>query len=154
MSSQDVTRSVNTAVNQMNQNQGGVQMTNTNQNAQFAGATVQKVPSQFNVYDPQTGRNWIEDSTGRRVFPSRPMTGTQLVRINSMRNQLSLPYLNEHNVKSMSIDSASLMIDDLQKLIARITTLDSTVRAWNEAYPQSVQTVQERQAERVRREMK
>lgn len=78
---------------------------------------------QLQVFDQNTGRRILVDANGRRVVPRREMSGTQLVRINSMRNQVGLKYLSEHNVKSMSIDSASLMIDDLMFFIQRYEEL-------------------------------
>lgn len=78
---------------------------------------------QVGIFDQNTGRRIVVDGNGRRVTPKREMTGTQLVRINSMRNQVGLKYLSEHNVKSMSIDSASLMIDDLMFFIAKYEEL-------------------------------
>jgi hypothetical protein len=80
-------------------------------------AQLQKTPLTFNVYDPATGRTWNEDNAGRRITPRRDMTGSQLVAIQSMRSQLGLPMLNNHNVNQMSIDSASRMQDDLRFFI-------------------------------------
>jgi hypothetical protein len=151
MSAHDVPRTIEralvalaTELTQTKPNGVDLIMTNTNQNAMnpIQGASVQKTPLTFNVYDPSTGRTWNEDNAGRRIFARRDMTGTQLVRINSMRKQLQdgfsklgvdvkIPYLNEHNVKSMSIDSASLMIDDYMALINGFNTI---VMAHNAQY--------------------
>lgn len=96
------------SMNMPNQNEGTM-----NPNA----LPLQKTPATFNVYDPNTGRNWTEDSAGRRITPRRDMTGSQLVALQSMRGQLGLPMLNNHNVNQMSIDSASRMQDDLRFFI-------------------------------------
>lgn len=147
MSSNQIPVTVTTALNQHNQNLGGMNMENTNQavkmyltrngeeterKAGLQGWSIrdsftmiepmgrmqlQLTPTQFNVYDPNTGRNFVTDGTGRRITVKKEMTGTQLVRLQSMRNQMGLPTLKDHNVTMMSIDSASLMIDDMQKLI-------------------------------------
>jgi hypothetical protein len=92
-------------------------MNNPYQNANQNGVSLQKTPMTFQVYDPSTGRNWTEDANGRRITPRRDMTGSQLVAIQSMRTQIGLPTLNNHNVSQMSIDSASRMQDDLRWMI-------------------------------------
>jgi hypothetical protein len=103
------------------------------------------------VYDPRTGKTIITDGQGRRVRIKRDMTGTQLVRINSMRNQMGLPYLKEHNVTMMTIDSASLMIDDLLFFIRKeqqnqmqLDRLNAILKALHAEYPQNVDHVLKR----------
>jgi hypothetical protein len=135
----------------------------TNQNNQTQGGSFAPTETVLmkQIFDPNTGRTTTVDQNGRRVTPRRDMTGTQLVRINNMRNQAGLGYLKDHNVAMMSIDSASLMIDDMLHFIARekmqrdtfysmqaqIEHLQSTVDTFKNLYPQYVDAVQKRQNE-------
>lgn len=123
MSASDISKTIQDALaNGLNQNKPNgddltMSMTNPYNNNNQAGTSLMKTPLTFNVYDQATGRNWTEDSNGRRITPRRDMTGSQLVAIQSMRTQIGLPTLNNHNVSQMSIDSASRMQDDLRWMI-------------------------------------
>lgn len=181
MSALDVPRMIHAALatsqNQTKPNGDDLTMNNsTNQamdmNQGMQQPAVQKTPLTFNCYDPSTGRTWNEDNMGRRITRRPDMTGTQLVRINSMRNQVGLPYLNEHNVKNMSIDSASLMIDDMMAIIKKYEDLRMNfgieykkLQEQNEVLLQqldeslkdpkvAVELAKQRQAENMKREMK
>lgn len=126
-------------------------MTNPYNNEANQGTTtnqmnLQKVPTQFNVYDPATGRNWTEDANGRRITPRRDMTGTQLVNINSRITQFNnivtkyqqgekktlLPFLNDHNVRQMSIDSASYLIDELHFINNQLMMIEQGFKQYQE----------------------
>jgi hypothetical protein len=119
---------------------------------------LQKIPTQFNVYDPNTGRNWTEDASGRRVFNRQPITGTQLVNINSRITQFNkviarfnedekakIPFLNDHNVRSMSIDSASLMIDTYAFINSQLEMIvkgfDAYIAQQREEYEKQVEVL-------------
>jgi hypothetical protein len=51
-------------------------------------------------------------------------TAKQLITIQSLRVQLGLKPLDSYQVKCLSINSASVMIDDLSKLLNTIESLE------------------------------
>lgn len=118
-----------------------------------------KTPTQFNVYDPRTGRTALVNGDGRRVTKRTEMTGSQLVAINSFRKQIGLQYMSDRNVKYMSIDTASMLIDDYQRLIAimmqyadKIKRMEDTIESMASDPQVAAQITLQRQAERVQRE--
>jgi hypothetical protein len=149
-------RNVSMSMNQPNQNQfnalsGSVVNMNDPQ--------LVKTPVQFNVYDPRTGRTALVNSEGRRVTKRTEMTGSQLVAINSFRKQVGLQYMSDRNVKYMSIDTASMLIDDYQRLVAimmkyaeKIKMMEDTMEAMANDPQVAAQITLQRQAERVQKE--
>lgn len=126
--------------------QNGATTNSMNQEGSSAPMNIQKVPTQFNCYDPSTGRSWNEDANGKRITRFNPITGTQLVNINSRITQFNtlvtkyqqgerkeiLRFLNDHNVKNMSIDSASFLIDALQFITAQVQMIENGFRMYQE----------------------
>ena len=170
MSALDVPRTISAALateKQQTNPKGDALTMSMNQpnNVSMNGAPLQKTPATFNVFDPTTGRNWTEDLNGRRITVRQDIRGKQLVRINSMRNALGLKYLSEHNVSSMSLDSASLMIDDLiyfnnginilrQKHADEVAMLNDTIDSILADPKVAAELAKQRQAENMKREMK
>jgi hypothetical protein len=146
-------------------------MTNQNATTQMNTQEEQYAPTETvlmkQIYDRNTGRSIIVDGSGRRITPRRDMTGSQLVSINSLRKQLNRPYLSDHNVKQMSVDSASLMIDDLQFFVnrermqrdtfysmdARIKELEGILHELNSKIPNEVELAKKMQAQRIQNEL-
>ena len=54
-------------------------------------------------------------------------TGAQLTTIQSLRKELGIRLLSNYEVKCMSINSASIMIDDLQKFKNTIESIKGGV---------------------------
>lgn len=151
-------RNVKMSMNQPNQNQVNA----------LSGSVINmndpeliKTPVQFNVYDPRTGRTALVNESGRRVTRKTEMTGSQLVAINSFRKQVGLPFMSDRNVKYMSIDSASMLIDDYQRLIAimmqyadKIKRLEDTIESMVDNPQAQAQMALILQAERAKKESK
>jgi hypothetical protein len=149
-------RNVSMSMNQPNQNQfnalsGSVVNMNDPQ--------LVKTPVQYNVYDPRTGRTALVNSEGRRVTKRTEMTGSQLVAINSFRKQIGLQYMSDRNVKYMSIDTASMLIDDYQRLVAimmkyaeKVKRLEDTIESMVDNPKAQAEMALILQAERVQKE--
>lgn len=155
MSAYDVTRTIHDALatEQKQTKSNGDDTMSTNNTNQYGNAmnemnqeqALQKIPTAFNVYDPNTGRNWSEDAQGRRIARQNPISGTQLVNINSRITQLNnsfvkyqqgeeqkFPFLKEHSVRQMSIDSASVMIDLLAFVQSQFMMIEQGYKNYQE----------------------
>jgi hypothetical protein len=149
-------RNVSMSMNQPNQNQFNALSGSV---VNMSDPQLVKTPVQYNVYDPRTGRTALVNSEGRRVTKRTEMTGSQLVAINSFRKQVGLQYMSDRNVKFMSIDTASMLIDDYQRLVAimmkyaeKIKMMEDTMEAMANDPQVAAQITLQRQAERVQKE--
>ena len=69
----------------------------------------------------------MEQQTFKREYKMKLMTGAQMITLSSMRKEVGLPPLTQHNIRNMSIDSASRMIDDMMLIRRAMDALKQQV---------------------------